>query len=155
MKKIFIIGVFLCLLIIGKVYSQMKPLKYPILIDVNNQYIRLYSKKDSSVYTNMGNDSSKLIKVFKLNQLGRLHFIILNNLGHIRKKGQYIESLALLSEYDFVRRFTGNLEIIVRKFYKPLRDGEWLYYDELGEIYLKEKYIRGILIETIPIRKIE
>ena len=83
--------------------------------------------------------------------MGRLHFKIYsdNDSKTLKVSGHYVESLALLSNYVLVRRLGGKLEIKVRKFYQPLRDDEWLYYNESGDIYLKERYHSGILIEKI------
>jgi hypothetical protein len=120
-------------------------LKYPVLLDVNQQYIEVFNKKDSSVVTNLPVDSSKAIRVYNFNKLGRLDFIILDNSHRIMMKGHYIESIALLSDYVYVRKLNGKLALQVRKFYQPIRNGFWYYFDESGKVYLKEKYIEGIL----------
>ncbi|HET9825989.1 MAG TPA: hypothetical protein VFP87_11675, partial [Chitinophagaceae bacterium] len=84
---------------------------------------------------------------YNFNSLGHLSFMIFDNMHRLTVKGQYSESIALLSEYVATRKLNGKGEIKVRKFYQPLRDGLWYYYDESGKAYLKQKYLKGILIE--------
>ena len=63
----------------------------------------------------------------------------------LKEKGEYISSLALLSSYTHsVNGTTGEARIVVSKYYQPLRDGVWRYYDS-SEIRT-ETYKKGILI---------
>ncbi|MBW7943714.1 MAG: hypothetical protein H3C64_15360 [Candidatus Kuenenia stuttgartiensis] len=63
----------------------------------------------------------------------------------LKEKGEYTSSLALLSSYiSSVNGTTGETKILVSKYYQPLRDGIWEFYDSAG---IKSKiYKRGILV---------
>lgn len=63
----------------------------------------------------------------------------------LQQEGSYISSLELLSSYTHsVNATTGKTEVVVSKYYQPLKDGIWHYYDSSG---IKiETYDKGILI---------
>jgi hypothetical protein len=66
----------------------------------------------------------------------------------LREKGTYISSLDLLKSYEKVYNLTKHkTEVIVSKYYQPLRDGNWYYYDSAGNIIKKEVYNKGVLIK--------
>jgi len=145
--KLFFCSLFAFFCVIANIEGQKLYLQNPIFLDINDQYVSAFDKADSSVATNKSSDSSKLIRVFNFNTMGGLGFLLLDNKGHVRVKGQYIESLPLKSENIKVKRLNGKAATEIRVFYKPSRQGDWLYYDNQGKIYLTEKYIMGKMIE--------
>ena len=67
--------------------------------------------------------------------------------GNLLLAGQYVASLDTLKEYVDVFNLVGEITAIkVYKYFQPLRDGIWVFY-EMNEIKKKEKYKRGILIK--------
>ncbi|WP_143709116.1 hypothetical protein [[Flexibacter] sp. ATCC 35208] len=131
-------------------YSQRVYLKYALFLDINRQYIQIFNKQDSSVITDRSTDSSRLIKVFDMSEKGQLKFLLWDNSFKKKMEGEYLESSKLYTDTVFYRKAgrDGN-GVRYRKFYRPLRNGDWKYYDEQGNIYLREKYSKGSLIETI------
>ncbi len=145
--KALIICITTCLYV-TKTYSQTICLKYPIFLDVNKQYIELFNPNDSSVVTNLSSDSSKLMKAFNINKAGDLNFQILNDSGGIRIEGHYAASPLLHTETIYIRKLGGKSGSKHRTFYRPLRDGIWLYRDRKGTVYFKERYSNGRLLEA-------
>ena len=62
------------------------------------------------------------------------------------EKGNYIASLDLLKSYsNGLDIATGRISIEVIKYYQPLKDGIWYYFN--NESVIKKIYKRGILQE--------
>ena len=67
----------------------------------------------------------------------------------LRERGNYIASLDLLRSYNNVYNLTKHTsKIVVGKYYQPLRDGTWNYYDTIGNIIKSEIYIKGVLAQN-------
>lgn len=65
----------------------------------------------------------------------------------LQEEGSYISSLALLSSYtNSVNPTTGETKVAVSKYYQPLRNGVWRYYDYSG--IRTETYKRGVVVSV-------
>jgi len=69
--------------------------------------------------------------------------------GKIKFVGNYIEpkSISIDSSYQENPENPGIFKTSLIKYYKPLKDGEWLYYNEEGNLEKTETYKKGKLIK--------
>jgi hypothetical protein len=90
---------------------------------------------------------SSLLKIDLLNCKGKMNIQQFGKTGILLLSGQYCASLDTLKQYVQVLNLSLELvKIKVRKFFEPLKDGTWIYYQN-GQIDRKEKYNKGILIK--------
>lgn len=90
---------------------------------------------------------SSFLKLQLANCKGKMSIKQYDSNGNLVLMGQYVASLDTLKEYVDVFNLVGEITAIkVYKYFQPLRDGIWVFY-EMNEIKRKEKYKRGILIK--------
>ncbi len=91
---------------------------------------------------------SKKIVLYIKNCMGEMYCEVYEK-NILIEKGNYLNSLDTLTGYSvLVPR--GNSEppkIIVRKYFQPLRDGEWFFYDPRKKKVSKKYYDTGIEIK--------
>jgi hypothetical protein len=93
----------------------------------NNRYFKLYLKNCKG---------AMLLECYNLRD------------STLKEKGTYMASLDLLKSYVNVYNLTKHTtQIVVAKYYQPLRDGSWNYYDSVGNIIKNEVYKQGVLID--------
>jgi hypothetical protein len=137
--------------IMTSIFSQKKYLtERPVYFDVIKQYIFVFSKQDSAIRTNYGDQDTAFIKVFDLTSKGAMKFIFRDTSTNIIVKGQYKEAMKLSKPKDYSRdgaRVRTSKDGIARSYYRPLRDGIWYYYDSDGNVVKKEVYKQGVRTE--------
>lgn len=90
---------------------------------------------------------SSFIKINLFSCKGKMNIKEFDRNGTLLATGQYEASLDTLKEYVDVFDLLGELkEIKVYKYFQPIKNGIWIYYEN-GEIKKKEKYRRGILLK--------
>ena len=143
MNKITIALLFFTFILTVKFsYSQAV---YPIYIKEYDLYV--YPDKGCKVLYEFQRNDSILIKIELKSCKGELNLKLFNN-GILIEEGNYVNSLALLSNYKIGRissRKKMHDEIIVEKFYQPLRHGIWRFYREITK---QEIYEFGILLPS-------
>jgi hypothetical protein len=89
------------------------------------------------------NDSSYiLIKLYDCD--GVSSFVVYNNKRDIKVSGFYAKSLDTLKTYVPVYDFNGDvLRIEVLKYFEPLKEGNWYYYEN-RKLVRREKYKLGV-----------
>src|SRR2546421_5469034 len=99
-----ILGFFCSFFLMNIAFSQKLYLTdHPIYLDVINQYIQVYSKKDSSILTNKGDQDKNYIKVFDLTPRGSMKFIFHDTSSKIIVFGHYKEALKLSKPKGYTR----------------------------------------------------
>lgn len=85
------------------------------------------------------------VKIVLYDLKGKSYVECYNNNNTLLAKGNYINSLALLSEYRIVDvLIPKSKSYIVFPFYQPLKDGEWIIFDSKKQEYLKKEYSKGV-----------
>ncbi len=96
-------------------------------------------------------DDTRLLKIYVKSYRGEMHIKCFSKDSVLIEQGNYINSLELLVSYKYVIDGTTlKQRISVVKYYQPLRNGVWDFYNSSGIIFLKKKYDAGILIDSIP-----
>lgn len=140
MNKITI--ALLSITILLTVKSSYAQSAYPIYIKEYDLY--LYPDKGCQISYEIKKNDSVLIKIDLKSCKGELNLKLYNH-SILIEEGNYVSSLALLSKYKIGRvssRKKMHDEMIVEKFYQPLRHGIWRFYKG---IITKEIYKVGIL----------
>lgn len=74
--------------------------------------------------------------------MGRMYVRIYKN-KKLLEEGSYTNSLDTLKGYTYKKTIgSGQKEIVVEKYFQPLRDGTWLFYNQKG-IVRKVNYTKG------------
>lgn len=90
---------------------------------------------------------SSLILVKLDNCEGASSFVVFNKKKEIKFSGYYAKSLDTLKQYVGVYDYKGDvLRIEVLKYFEPLKDGNWFYYEN-GKLIRREKYKSGIKLQ--------
>lgn len=136
-KIITLTGLFICTLVFTA-SSQID-----IYLKEYKTYITPTKCKDSIVQ--YIKDSS-FVKINLLNCEGKMNIKEFDRNGTLLVIGQYRTSLDTLKEYVDVFNIFGDITAIkVNKYFQPLRDGIWTFYEN-GIIKRKERYRQGLLI---------
>ena len=146
MKKIIILIVMTFLsfnkLIGQKVYFT----KHPIYLDLINEYIYVFDKKDSSIITNYGDWPTSLIKIFNITYKGKMSFIYKDTALKCITIGQY-KATTKLSNPDG-KSYNGFGSGGTSSYnYRPFRNGFWYYYNYKGVIINIKKYKNGVILK--------
>jgi hypothetical protein len=139
MKNFILILLFLLLFSNG--YSQV-----PIRIKEYGIFFTAIKCQDELKIPLQKDNQYALINLFDCK--GAMHIDIFNGKNKI-ESGSYINSIDTLKEYVTKTNIGINTksEIIVKRYFQPIRDGEWFYYNKLGHVYKKENYVKGIIKE--------
>ena len=118
-------------------FSQQYFFKYPIYVDLNEQYIESFNKSDSSIVSDLSSLESNNLKLYDLNSK-RIKIIFFDADNREKIQGTYL----ILPKIE-----TGKNSIIpigqgglnkrkVRKFsfQNAVRFGKWTIYDEQNKI---------------------
>jgi antitoxin component YwqK of YwqJK toxin-antitoxin module len=86
----------------------------------------------------------KKITIQLLDCMGKMNLKVYRN-NKILEEGSYINSLDTLKGYVY-KKTLGSFEkeIVVERYFQPLRDGTWRFYNSKGILYKKVNYIRGV-----------
>lgn len=142
MKKIVIISLTAVFLL--KVNRVIAQVIYPIYIKEYDLY--LYPDKGCKRMYEIKKGDTLVFNINLNNCKGELHLKLFNNKNHLIEEGNYVTSLALLSAYKIGRVSGRNKmydEIMVQKYYQPLRHGKWSFYQRIKN---QEIYNKGILL---------
>lgn len=128
-------------------YSFPEKEKYRIKI-IDYGYTFIPQKINSTIWGRL--DDKRLLKIKVKDYKGEMHLECFSKDSVLIEQGNYINSLELLVSYKYIVDGTSLRQRIgVVKYYEPLRNGVWNFYDSSGIIVLKKKYKEGILIDSI------
>jgi hypothetical protein len=137
--------ILIALLGINIAFGQKIKCKCPIVMSKKE----LFNIPNQEIYTDSlkitSNDSSiYLINI--LNCKGKLSFSKYTRDLVLELKGNYAEALDTLKNYANVFDLEGfPIRYYVFKYFQPLRDGKWIYYNPDGSIKKQEEYFKGLL----------
>lgn len=134
--------------------QKMYLTEHPVYLDVIKQYIFVFSKQDSSIRTNRGDQNTQYIKVFKLTSKGAMQFVFNDTSSHNTVKGQYTGATKFSKPKGYIRdgvRIGTSEGGIAQFYYSPLRDGIWTYYDNTGNVVKREIYKKGKCINCLSV----
>lgn len=100
---------------------------------------------------------NRTIKINLFNCRGKMNVKCYGNTGKLLEVGSYIGSLDLLKKYveniTFSQRHPGHrkISIGIYKYYQPLRDGRWHFYND-DKLFMIKNYEKGILIDSALIK---
>ncbi len=78
--------------------------------------------------------------------MGRMYVKVYKN-KKLLEEGSYTNSLDTLKGYTYKKTIgSGQKEMVVEKYFQPLRDGTWFFYNQKG-VARKVNYIKGIEAE--------
>lgn len=90
---------------------------------------------------------SSYIKVNLINCKGKMTIQQFDHGGLLILRGEYSASLDTLKEYASEYDLFGDLtKIKVHKYFEPLKNGVWFYYQN-SQISRREEYKKGVLIK--------
>lgn len=98
-----------------------------------------------STITLTNNDGS--YRVYRIyNNYGKADFESYNKNKMLIEKGSYSESLDTLKRYSYRINpvYPYEAKILIERYFEPLKNGIWLYYDEKGNLVLTEIWVNGI-----------
>jgi len=142
MKKMNIISVICLCLFIDSAFAQSKKCNLPILIDEYGIY-KNFTKLNVKIKEDITEDS--YMEVVLYDCMGAMQLKgYKNNLVVV--EGNYINSLdtlkACLKVLDPIEL---KESIIIQKYFQPLKNGTWKYYDLQGKLIKQEEWQNGIL----------
>lgn len=137
----------------SQIFCQTTYFKHQIFLDVSSGYLLYASNKlDSSVLTNFGTENKLSLKIFDNNNRGTLKFILSDTPRKIFIQGQYYETQIIKSDLSKIKRdgkrvtTSKDQPTTAKYYYRPIRSGQWYYYNCAGEIIKNEKYKKGKLL---------
>lgn len=89
-----------------------------------------------------GDSSYILVKLYDCN--GASSFVIYDSKNDIKASGYYAKSIDTLKKYVSVYDYNGDLlRIEVLKYFEPLKEGSWFYYEN-RKLVRSERYKLGV-----------
>ena len=137
---------------LSNAYCQLTYFKYQIYLDVSNGYLLYASNnRDSSSVNQYCSEcnESKSIKIFNTSGRGTLNFRLSDTVNGLFIQGQYLETNLVKTDTSKIIRkgmrvhSTREQPTTSEYYYRPMRDGEWYYYDISGKVIKIEKYEKG------------
>jgi hypothetical protein len=85
-----------------------------------------------------------------LNCKGEMKFKVFDKNGGLKSEGHYMNSLDTLKRNIGLLNEEGVVTIVVEKYFEPLPDGEWKYYNPAtGKLIKTENWVRGVEITKV------
>jgi antitoxin component YwqK of YwqJK toxin-antitoxin module len=92
----------------------------------------------------VGNDRKVVVHLSDC--MGKMYVKVYKN-NKILEEGNYVNSLDTLKGYTYKNTLGGEKEIVVEKYFQPLRNGVWVFYKHKGNILRKVNYKNGVRIQ--------